>query len=162
MFLNYRYSANCLGFCIKLCKFWIFSPVRFSVHWVEKKETVNKINMVYTLERATITICLSESDIFNYSNVGCKVNSVFNYYIFLCILSPNNVFALFWIFRLVNKCNFDWCRGLPFLMHANYSCRKVCSGLRAKPTLVPQLFSSGTGPVYEQAATPIELRILMP
>ena len=36
---------------------------------VRKKETV-KINMVYTLERATITICLSESDIYNYSKVN--------------------------------------------------------------------------------------------
>jgi len=26
--------------------------------------------------------------------------------------------ALFWIFLLVNKCNFDWCSDLPFLMHA--------------------------------------------
>jgi len=79
MFLNYKYGANCLSFCIKWCKFWIFRPRSFqgALRW-EKKETV-KVNMVYTLERATITICLSESDIYNYSNVGCKVNSVCNY-----------------------------------------------------------------------------------
>jgi len=72
------YGANCLGFCIKCCKFWIFRPRSFqgALRW--KKETV-KINMVYALELATITICLSETDIYNYSDVGCKVNSVFNY-----------------------------------------------------------------------------------
>ena len=79
-------------FCIKWCKFWIFRPRSFQgalrLRW-EKKETV-KIIMVYTLELATITICLSETDIYNYSNVGCKVNSVFNYYsLVLCILSPS-------------------------------------------------------------------------
>jgi len=53
---------------------------------LRKKETV-KINMVYTLERETITTCLLASDIYNYSNVGCKVNSVFNYYSFVHIVT---------------------------------------------------------------------------
>jgi len=88
MFLSYIYGANCLGFCIEWRKFWIFRPCSFQGPWCTalRKKTV-KINMVYTLERATITICLSETDIYNYSNVGCKVNSMFNYYSFVHIVT---------------------------------------------------------------------------
>jgi len=64
---------------------------------LRKKETV-KINMVYTLEQATITTCLLASDIYNYLQVMSAAKlTVCLITIVLCILSPNNVhvFALF-------------------------------------------------------------------
>ena len=61
--LNYRYGANCLGFCIKWCKYLGFFSAPFvsgcTATALRKKETV-KLNMVNTLERATITMLVRE------------------------------------------------------------------------------------------------------
>jgi len=61
MFLNYRYSATVIVcFLHKMVHIFDFSaPFVPGCTALRKKETV-KINMVYTLERAAVTICLSE------------------------------------------------------------------------------------------------------